>query len=109
MRSGPRLKRRTHAILTLAFQSALVVLCLSPLELPILFLPGAALSLNLVLVLWLLVLLLMLLSLVTLFVAFKVLLVGLATLLFKDSEPLLIDRAPLLLQNAIRLFFPGFG
>jgi hypothetical protein len=78
MRRG-RLDRRTHAILTLAFHPALVVLCLSPLELPLLL------------------------------VALAVLLVDLATLLFKDSEPLLLNRAPLLRPKAIRLSFLSLG
>jgi hypothetical protein len=100
MRRG-RLDRRTHAILTLAFHRALVVLCLSPLVLPLLFLPGAR-SVDLVMVL---------LLLVTQLVALAVLLVGLATLFFKDSEPLLLNRAPLrvFLPKAIRLSFLNLG
>ena len=91
---GPRLGR-TQAILTLAFQRALVVLCLSSLELPLLILPGP-LSEYLVLVL---------LLLVTLLVALMDLFVSLATLLFKDSKSLLLNSVPLLLPKVIRLSF----
>jgi len=99
MRHGPRLERRTHAILTPAFQRALVVLCLSPFELPLLFLPRALSK----------VLVLMLLLLVTLLVALTVLLVRLATLLFKDSQPFHLNRAQLLLPKAICLSFLSLG
>src|SRR5258708_23857682 len=76
----------------LAFQAALVVLCLLPLELPLLFLLGA-LSEGLVLLLLLLV------------TPLATLLLGLATLLFDHSGLLLLSLAPLLLPDANPLSF----
>src|SRR6266436_439372 len=99
MRVGQRLERCTHAILTLAFQRALVVLCLSSLELLLLFLPNV-LSEGLALVL---------LLLVTQLIALAALLVGLATLLFEESELLLLGGAPLHLPKAICLSFLSLG
>src|SRR5258708_1006960 len=80
----------------LAFQAALVVLCLLPLELPLLFLLGA-LSEGLVLLLLLRV------------TPLSTLLLGLATLLFDDSGLLLLSHAPLLLPDANRLSFLSLG
>src|SRR5258707_9422462 len=99
MRGGPRLERSTHTVLTLAFQGALVVVCLLLLEHPLLFILGA-LSEGLVLLLLLLVMLL---------VALTALLLGLATLVFEDSELLLLSRAPLHLSDVVRLSFPSLG
>jgi hypothetical protein len=96
---GMWLERCTYAALTLAFQRALVVLCLSPRELLLLVLPGA-LSEDLVL---------MLVLLLTDFVALAALLVDLATLLFEDSVLLLLSGAPLLLPKAICLSFLSLG